>query len=251
MGKTSILFMASLCAAAGLTLAAGCGSSSSKGAAPVITGDDSSTDDGGPLSCSPIGASCPAGQGLTCCVDITSFSGTCVPPSQCTSNIQYECMNGSGCAAKQACCGGLAGDAGALLAAIADAGDASFSVDAASLSSGAGAGLLGDIGNLMVNSTCQAACMGAQYQLCASNSECTAPQICGAPTAAAGAGALTGAAGGLISIMVCELPVADSGTTDSGSTTTPEAGTTSDAGTTTPEAGGSTDSGASDAPTGG
>ena len=46
MGKTSILFMVSLCTAAGVTLAAGCGSSSNKAAPVVVDGGEDSGDDG-------------------------------------------------------------------------------------------------------------------------------------------------------------------------------------------------------------
>jgi hypothetical protein len=167
----------------------------------------------------------------------------------CTSMIQYQCMVPSDCATGQVCCGGLGGDAGALLAALGDAGlDGGF--DAAGLLAGgdAGAGglggLLGGLAGLTIESFCQTSCMPGQYQLCASGTDCSnagANSVCGmAPAGAlggggAGLGALLGGAGGgagggLLTLMTCQPP-------DAGVSTSPEAG--SDAGSTT-------DGGASD-----
>jgi hypothetical protein len=241
MGKTSILFMVSLCTAAGVTLAAGCGSSSNKAAPVVVDGGEDSGDDGstGPASCIPTGGSlCTPAVGITCCFDTSALSGTCEQATACTTPITIGCLVQTDCTGSLICCGGLGGDAGALLAAIADAGDASLGD--ASLASLASGGAASALAGISANTACQSACTGTQYHLCTSSSECTAPEVCAAPSAAAGAGAL-GAASSLITIKVCQVPV-EAGASDAGSTS--DAGTVSDAGSTS-------DGNVADAPTGG
>jgi hypothetical protein len=184
-------------------------------------------------------------MGLTCCVDVTGLAGaagggganlgSCVAPSSCSSMIQYQCMVPTDCASGQVCCGGVGGDAGGLLAALADAGDASF--DAASLMAAADGGALGGLGGalsgLSIQSFCQASCMASQYQLCASDGDCKnagASSVCGPASLAAlggGAGGFASLLSGFIMIKTCQAP---------------EGGTTTEAGV---EAGGGDSGGSS------
>jgi hypothetical protein len=136
------------------------------------------------------------------------------------------------------CCAGIAGDAAALAAELAEAGisaDASPSLAAGDAGDGGIASALGGFSSIMATTTCQTSCTAGQYKLCSTNADCTGDPInntCGMPNAAALGG---GAASAFISITVCEPadagapPMTDSGTggtTDGGSATDGATGTT-------------------------
>jgi len=268
MRNTRVLFAASLFAGAGAALAAGCGSSSKGGGTTPGTGSDASSGDaaeeagpsGGPgAGCGFISVgnsvmSCDPGMNLSCCINIaTAFSnyeasealGTC--QTGCTESISYQCLAPSNCGTSpsQECCGTEMGDASAALAAFSEAGtDAAIPADA-SLPDGAATEIANALGGISFTSTCQSACTKTQTQLCASTTDCTANPgyVCAAPPAslfgvAAGGGGTGGlsasALAGFISIMICQPPSVDGGTTDGGTT---------DAGTTETDGGGATDAG--------
>jgi len=268
MRNTKILFTVSLFAGAAVALAAGCGSKSS-GGNETKTSEDGATSGGEDASgdgavtgalgtgCSPIaltGAAqlCEPGQdpALTCCVNLANaFAaytsggnvGTCTTVTGCTQSVSVQCLAPTDCSGTTpACCGSESGDAGALTAALADAGDASFNADAA-ISADAAASIASLFSGLIFLTGCATSCSATQYQLCTTTSDCADKSyICAPP----GAGFLGGAAGGagaslgggislseVITISVCQPP--DAGTTpptDSGTTTTPDGST--DAGTT-------------------
>ncbi|MGH7733733.1 MAG: hypothetical protein ACREOE_08575, partial [Gemmatimonadales bacterium] len=141
----------------------------------------------------------------------------------------------------------VGGDAGGLLAALADAGDASFDAAALTAAADGGAGGLGALGGalagLSIESFCQASCMASQQQLCSSDADCKnagASSVCGPASLAAlggGAGGIASLLGGFIMIKTCQPPEGGTGT---------EAGAGNDSGGGTND-GGASDSGSSEA----
>jgi len=219
-------------------------SSSSNGTTPVAAtdgGDDGSVgDDGstGPASCVPLSASglCP-NKGDTCC--LTGLApGTCEAPSLCTSTLQVQCLAANNCSTGQVCCATIGGGG---LAAIEDGGLGALGLDAATLTSEAGAaGLTGALAGTTFEVTCQTSCTSTQTQACASDSECVGGGACVplsqlfASDAGIDAGALGASGASEIAALgmdkACIPPASDGGTT-----VVPEAGPTeagpSDAGT--------------------
>jgi hypothetical protein len=167
-------------------VAVACGSSSSPATGGHDAGSDavvSPGDDGNvPTSCSVLGGAnglC-GDPTLTCCVDIASgFSQTCLPPSQCSSNIQVGCVDHTSCSTGQVCCADFGNvDAGAL-AAFEDGGLGALGIDAAALQSEAGAsGIAGMFGNATFKVSCQSSCTSTQIQACASSPECQNGATC-------------------------------------------------------------------------
>jgi hypothetical protein len=236
-----------LIAGAGAGLVAGfavaCSSSSSGTPAPtpdagtpVTTGDDA------PESCLPLSPSelCST-AGQTCCLDFSMGigPGVCEAPKDCTSNIQVQCISAAQCGANQVCCADFGGDGGTV-AAFEDGGLGALGIDASAASTDAGlTGILGMLGNLHFNVSCQTACTGSQIQACASSAECNGG-TCVALTALAGdagggidASALTSGLGMYANTlgmeMACVPPASDAAAPPADAGTTPDAAPASDA----------------------
>lgn len=146
-------------------VAVACSSSSTPAKTPPVVEEDA---EAGPLSCVPLSGAdlCGTATGNTCCFDLTTFSGTCVPQGTCTTQIQVACVSAAQCGASQVCCA----DFGGALSAIEDAGLAGLGIDASTVNLDAGIPAIPS--NVNFHVTCATSCTSSQIQACATDTEC-------------------------------------------------------------------------------
>ena len=121
------------------------------------------------------------------------------------------------------CCADFGGGDGGTLAALEDAGLGALGIDAAALSSEAGAAGLAGLGGINFKVTCEDSCTGSQIQACAGNAECASGGTCVPLTSLLGDASALGDAGGAVPAgfsmyatalgmdMACIPPVSEAG----------------------------------------